>query len=124
MTEENKEIETDKEKKYSKRRSFISFFCILLLFISILCCSCTNVKHNVFVKGPDMHYFHNGPAVLLDDGNVLIIGGNTKQAEIYDYKKNKFLLAGEMNFNRVFGASASLLPNGSVLIAGGASPLF
>jgi len=121
MSEENKEIETNKEKKHSKCRIFASCFCVLLLFISIFCCSCTNEKHNVFVKGPDMDYFHNGPAVLLDDGNVLVIGGNTKHAEIYDYKKNKFELSGEMNFKRNYGAAVSLLKNGNVLITGGAS---
>jgi len=82
MTEENREIEAEntggKVKKCSKSRIFASCLCILLLFVSIFCCSCTNVKHNVFVKGPDMHYFHNGPAVLLDDSNVLVIGGNAK----------------------------------------------
>ena len=48
-----------------------------------------------------MNFFHNGPAVLLDNGNILVTGGNTKQAEIYDYKKNKFIFTkGEMNYIR------------------------
>jgi|GEM_PF-2831281 len=122
MTEENKtiEIKNDKVKNRSKCGFFYACFCILFLSISIFCCSCTKVKHNVFVKGPDMHYFHNGPAVLLDDGNVLIIGGDTRKAEIYDYKKNKFfVLDNEMKYKRKSGASAILLNDGRVLITGG-----
>ena len=46
MTEENKEIETDKEKKHSKCRIFASCFCVLLLFISIFCCACGNKEEN------------------------------------------------------------------------------
>ena len=48
----------------------------------------------------NIHYlFHNVPIALLDDGNVLVLWGNTKQAEIYDYKKNKFVLTkGKMNY--------------------------
>ncbi len=78
------------------------------------------VKHNVFVKGPNMHVFHNGPATLLNDGNVLVIGGKTKKSEIYDYKKNKFIFTkGEMNYIRQFGATATTLKDGRVLITGG-----
>ena len=78
------------------------------------------IKHKIFIKGPSMNLFHKGPATLLNNGNVLVIGGNTKQAEIYDYKKNKFIFIKEkQNYIRDFGATATLLNNGNILIAGG-----
>ena len=83
---------------------FVLIFCIYINFPKIKNCIQEMIpqKHNIFVKGPNMHYYHNGPAVLLDDGNVLVIGGNTKQAEIYDYKQNKFIvLDNELNYKRM-----------------------
>ncbi len=78
--------------------------------------------HNCFILGPNMNFFHNGPAILLDNGNILVTGGYTKQAEIYDYKKNEFVLTkGKMNYIRSVGATATKLNNGNVLITGGAT---
>lgn len=75
-------------------------------------------KHNMFVKGPSMCYPHSA-AVMLQDGRVLVVGGNHAEAEIYDPKKNKFFLTGRMNYVRQRGATATLLKDGRVLIAGG-----
>ena len=64
-------------------------------------------------------------ATLLNDGTVLIVGGNsfatfapTAQAEIYDPVANTFSAAGNLNTATDFHAAA-LLSSGKVLIAGG-----
>jgi hypothetical protein len=74
-------------------------------------------------------------AALLDDGRVLIVGGSAEvgggdparagsgglaSAEVYDPTTGKFTLAGPMAEQR-FEHTATLLPNGLVLVAGGKS---
>jgi hypothetical protein len=60
----------------------------------------------------------------LSDGRVLIVGGWSitspalKSAELYDPKAGTFSPAGSMVVAR-FSASATRLPDGRVLIAGG-----
>ncbi len=136
MTDENKNIENNQDENQNRQEcnkkwwknvglkpaySLIVFF--VLVFLAIYYIYENNIfkfRHNVFVKGPKMHFYHNGPAVLMNDGNILVIGGDTKQAEIYDYKKNKFVLTkGEMNYKRKYGATATTLENGNILITGG-----
>ena len=140
MSDENKNIENNQEENQNKsvesknrlkifgvsstkRTVYILIFSFILVFFTIFYIYENNIfkfRHNVFIKGPKMHFYHNGPAVLMNDGNVLVIGGDTKQAEIYDYKKNKFVLTkGKMNYKRQYGASATALKNGNVLITGG-----
>jgi len=68
--------------------------------------------------------FHT--ATLLDDGRVLVTGGDVedpaprtlKQAWIYDPASSTFAGAGEMGIARVFH-TATLLPDGKVLVVGG-----
>ena len=66
-------------------------------------------------------------AVLLANGKVLVAGGRgdligtevaLASAEVYDPATGTFTATGSMNFARI-SASATLLANGSVLIAGG-----
>jgi len=68
-------------------------------------------------------------ATALQDGRVLIAGGFRRvrggedesysaSAEIYDPRTGRFSLTGEMSYQRG-GHTATLLPNGLVLIAGG-----
>ena len=66
-------------------------------------------------------------ATLLPNGDVLIAGGmeraegneiNTATAELYDYRSRSFVRTGSMSVARA-GHTATLLPNGDVLITGG-----
>jgi hypothetical protein len=70
-------------------------------------------------------------ATLLADGRVLVTGGLSggdgtgnpveKTAEVYDYRTGAWSLTDAMS-NARFGHSASLLTDGTVLVAGGADP--
>jgi len=91
-----------------------------------------NPKIDKFRVGPNMIYNRiNYTATLLPNGNILIAGGknmdlwgknfNTafiKNAEIYDYKQNKFILGPKMISPRFYN-DAIRLKNGNVLILGG-----
>src|ERR1700722_8058601 len=57
-------------------------------------------------------------ATLLPDGDVLIVGGSSASAELYDPATRKFAPTGSMSVARP-GATATLLPDGQVLVAGG-----
>jgi N-acetylneuraminic acid mutarotase len=73
--------------------------------------------------------FHT--ATLLSDGRVLVTGGLSagdgndnfveKSAEIYDPKTGIWTLVNKMSFAR-YGHTATLLPEGAVLIVGGSGP--
>ncbi|MDQ6755563.1 MAG: hypothetical protein M3004_01380 [Bacteroidota bacterium] len=73
---------------------------------------------------------HKHDAVRLDDGRVLINGGSDERdsrgtytsAELYNPVSSSFKLAGNMNITRYkHNGTSILLPNGNVLIAGGAN---
>jgi hypothetical protein len=98
----------------------------------------TVTKQGVFTVGPSLLVpRQNHTATLLLDGRVLIAGGEvpttqysvyannnvivnaaTAQVELYDPLIGLFKTTGSMNAARV-GHTATLLPNGKVLIAGG-----
>ena len=64
-------------------------------------------------------------AVLLNDGRVLITGGNDGQpasAETYDPATGKFAPTGSRTTAVMAGFTATLLQDGRVLVAGGLSP--
>ena len=63
-------------------------------------------------------YKHNGTSILLDNGNVLIAGGASR-AELFNSKKNEFIVvSGSMKAELLFSC-ATLLNNKQVLITGG-----
>ena len=85
-------------------------------------------ESGTFIRTGDMsapHYL--GTATLLNDGNVLVVGGWTirgpivvgmRDAEVYQPGTNRFSRAGETNVARLTN-TATLLNDGEVLIAGG-----
>ena len=60
-------------------------------------------------------------STLLPGGDVLIAGGDTKIAELYDPATRSFTETGRMQAIRIDG-TATLLPDGAVLLAGGRGP--
>ena len=58
-------------------------------------------------------------AVLLEDGNVLVIGDNS--SEIYNISTGKWTDAGELPSNHGAQFSTTVLSNGKILVAGGGS---
>jgi hypothetical protein len=60
----------------------------------------------------------HGIATLLKTGQVLMTGGGTATAELFDPKTGTFAPAGSMG-TMLGGATATLLPNGKVLVTGG-----
>jgi uncharacterized delta-60 repeat protein len=57
-------------------------------------------------------------ATLLPNGKVLVVGGSSAAADLYDPATGTFTPTGSMSRARP-GATATLLPNGEVLVAGG-----
>ncbi len=72
-----------------------------------------------FVATGDMATPRWGPsATLLQDGRVLVTGGDNASAEVYDPSTGTFSTTGLMNVNRRWHTSL-LLNDGRVLIVGG-----
>jgi hypothetical protein len=73
----------------------------------------------------------NHTATLLADGRVLVAGGASPQnpdvavtaAEVYDPTNNTWATAGSMSSARYGGQTATLLPDGRVLVTGGSVSL-
>jgi hypothetical protein len=57
-------------------------------------------------------------ATLLPDGDVLVAGGGSNTADLYDPSTGTFIATGSMSVART-NATATLLSNGNVLVAGG-----
>lgn len=78
---------------------------------------------NTFVPtGPMTTRRSGATATLLDDGKVLVAGGGTASAELYDPATGTFTATGPMTTPRT-GATATLLEDGDVLVAGGCCQL-
>jgi WD40 repeat protein len=76
-----------------------------------------------FLKISDMHgerFKLSEAVVLLDNGDVLIGGGN-RQIEIFDAQNQRFILGGELD-NDYFYSVLTPLQNDQVLITGGYDP--
>lgn len=74
-------------------------------------------KANIFVNAGRNIEGANTP-ILLNNGNVVLVG--YRNIGLYDAKANKFNYIGKLNRPRS-DFSATLLPNGNILIAGGSS---
>jgi Galactose oxidase, central domain/Kelch motif len=66
----------------------------------------------------EAHVSHTATRLL--DGKVLVAGGNTWSAELYDPRTNEWSSAGSMAVART-DHTATLLPDGRVLVTGGAN---
>ncbi len=74
---------------------------------------------NTWVPTGSMRFAHSGQtAALLPGGKVLVAGGGTATAELYNPATRTFSATGRMPF-AVTGATATLLHDGKVLVAGG-----
>ncbi len=60
----------------------------------------------------------SGTATLLTDGDILVAGGGTRTADLYDPSTGTFTPTGSMSVARS-NATATLLPSGDVLVVGG-----
>jgi hypothetical protein len=76
-----------------------------------------------FTPGPDMAAARfNHSAIALDDGRVLVLGGNgLKSAEAYDPASGTFSPVGDMEVSHGLGHQAVKLLGGRVLVVGGDS---
>ena len=84
-----------------------------------------DLKYNKFIKTANLNIPRaRHSAIILNDGNVLVTGGDTeidgkheilKSAEIYNVKNNKFIEISDMN-NEMWYHKMFLLENGNVLI--------
>src|SRR5262249_56763612 len=74
---------------------------------------------NTWVPTGSMRFAHSGQtATLLPGGKMLVAGGGTATAELYNPATRTFSATGRMPF-AVTGATATLLHDGKVLVAGG-----
>lgn len=82
-----------------------------------------NPSTNTWSQGPNLLFADRNKweAVLLNDGRVLVVGGDRIEVEAYDPADGLFHHLGNLSHIRS-GASVTLLKNGEVLIAGGALP--
>src|SRR5438132_1009287 len=64
----------------------------------------------------NLSIFSFGPATLLQNGKVLVFDENA--AEVYDPATGTWSSTGKLNYPR-FARTATLLPNGNILVAGG-----
>ncbi len=75
----------------------------------------------------------NASSVLLVDGQVLILGGHnhykwspaqtwSEECELFDPATNTFALAAKLHERRTYHSAALLLPDASVIVAGGVDP--
>jgi hypothetical protein len=105
------------------RKSFRHFGMLILCFVGIVA-----PTGSVFAQGPvfiptgSMITARTGHTeTLLNNGMVLIAGGETSSAELYNPATGTFTATGSMTTSRT-GHTATLLNNGTVLITGGSSP--
>jgi hypothetical protein len=83
-------------------------------------CELLDVKKMTFSEvGHMLKARHFLSAVLLKSGLVFIVGGYDMSCELYDPADNSFRASKAKTSTDRFGHSASLLPNGKVLVCGG-----
>jgi hypothetical protein len=97
------------------------------LAVALLMATATPAAAAARSPGPANSWIPTGPmraaragqtATLLPDGKVLVAGGGTASAELYDPATGTFAPTGSLPV-AVSAATATLLPDGDVLVAGG-----
>ena len=94
-----------------------------LLILSLVLLS-TNTplfaQYNQWIDAGSMfNVRHDHISILLPNGKVFLLGGNSNTAELFDPVTNTFATTGSSHHNHYQGASGTLLKDGTVLIAGG-----
>lgn len=100
-------------------RSLLKAFCSAFFFLTVA----LQASEQVAEVGSLGILRKDHTATVLNDGRVLILGGQNvagelSSAEIYDPATRTFLPAGSMSAARI-GHAATLLPDGKVLVTGG-----
>lgn len=99
---------------------------VLAMSMALMLMACGGGDEVIDTGAPDIalgRWFHS--ATLLNNGNVLIVGGeskfrtSTKTAEIFNTSSGTWESAGDTLVKRGEGHTATLLDNGNVLIVGG-----
>lgn len=94
---------------------------VIFIILTIIVITSTYIlipKPNSFVNTGNMHYPYATQAILLKNGNALILFGSNGKTEVYNPETGKFTISGSMNQLRN-DYTATLLKNGKVLIIGG-----
>lgn len=116
-----------KKINFKKVKYFLTIFFIGIVISGFAGCSQSKdlfIKEGFHRTGDMIVPRAHHTATLLQDGRVLIAGGNhykpkAPSAEVYDPKTGKFTVTGNMNIPRAWH-TATLLNDGRVLIVGGA----
>ena len=89
--------------------------------LALVCCLCPPlaIGQNAFVGTTRLNFLRSGhSATLLPGGQVLVAGGGSRSAEVFDPASGTWMTTGSPVAARQ-DHSATLLPNGKVLVAGG-----
>ena len=107
-------------------KKLIKFFILFICIVSFICLSCFifYIRHpyGYFVKGPSMNYEHSEAASMLElgNGNILILGENLPDSnipsEIYDIKKNKFIISDLINDKDIYYYPVGILLDDNKLL--------
>ena len=119
-----------KSKKVAVLSRFLRLSSLIILLTLAVGLSWPQAARAGWVQNPyDLNYARvHHSATILANGQVLVVGGDDNgspatvldKVELYDPASGKWSLTGNLNAAREYH-TATLLPNGQVLVAGGAN---